>query len=207
MGPLGGLLGASWGFLGASRGRGLEMSVRVPRLGTLLEPSWGPLGPSWRPLGPSRSPLGQFCCSLGSLLGRLGAILRAFPAVLERERPNPFKNLRRNARTPNSFKHLGNIDACCVGGFPRAQVRHVRIRHPCSFFLIIFHAVSLWTILRHLSRTRVSALGVHVPKDFAFRDKKRGRPDCSLNVGESREAIFEQLCERQRGSKLEAGLP
>eukprot|EP00959_Pyramimonas_sp_CCMP1952_P419602 8788847-Pyramimonas_sp.AAC.1 len=35
-------LGASWGFFGASWGP--LGSVRVPRLGTLLEPSWGPLG-------------------------------------------------------------------------------------------------------------------------------------------------------------------
>ena len=37
----GGLLGASWG-------RGPEKSARVPRLGPLLEPSWGPLGPKSR---------------------------------------------------------------------------------------------------------------------------------------------------------------
>ena len=65
LGPLGGLLGASWFLLGASRGRGLEMSVLVPRPGTLLEPSWGPLGPSWRRLGPSLGPPSQPVCSKG----------------------------------------------------------------------------------------------------------------------------------------------
>ena len=69
MEPLGasfGRLGASWGLLGASWGGRLGFSVRVPPLGPLLGPSWGPLGPSWGALG------GLFG-GLGGLLGRLGA--------------------------------------------------------------------------------------------------------------------------------------
>ena len=74
-------MGASWGFLGTSRGGKLERSVRdalwapfwgrlgallvylgrllgclgalLRRLGALLEPSWVVLGRSWRPLGSS----------------------------------------------------------------------------------------------------------------------------------------------------------
>eukprot|EP00959_Pyramimonas_sp_CCMP1952_P420678 8811938-Pyramimonas_sp.AAC.1 len=49
------------------------MSVRVPRLVPLLEPSWEPLRPSWRPLGLSWGPLGPFW-----------ALLEASWAVLER---------------------------------------------------------------------------------------------------------------------------
>ena len=45
------------------------MSVRVPPLGPLLGPSWGPLGPCGGPLG--------------GLLGHLGAILGASWAVLD----------------------------------------------------------------------------------------------------------------------------
>ena len=41
-----GLLGASWGLLEASWGGRFGFSVRVPPLGPLLGPSWGPLGPS-----------------------------------------------------------------------------------------------------------------------------------------------------------------
>eukprot|EP00959_Pyramimonas_sp_CCMP1952_P275895 5766701-Pyramimonas_sp.AAC.1 len=47
------------------------MSVRVPRLGIFLEPSWWPHRPSWRPLGLSRGSLEEFRVSLGGLLGCL----------------------------------------------------------------------------------------------------------------------------------------
>ena len=73
------------------------MAVRVPRLGSLLEPSWGPIGPSWRPLGQSWGHLGPFGGPLGDLSGRLGAVLWASWGVLERrklkmrERQNPSK--------------------------------------------------------------------------------------------------------------------
>ena len=103
LGPLGGLLGASWFLLGASRGRGLEMSVLVPRPGTLLEPSWGPLGPSWRRLGPSWGPLGPLWVPPGSLWGRLRAIWGASWAVLERREAE-------EARTPKSFKNRLEIN-------------------------------------------------------------------------------------------------
>ena len=90
-GPLGSLLGLFWGlfgasggFLGACRGlwgaclgRRLEMSVQVPPLGSLLEPSWGSLGPSWGFLGPSWGSLGPSLSRLGGISGRLGAILGA----------------------------------------------------------------------------------------------------------------------------------
>eukprot|EP00959_Pyramimonas_sp_CCMP1952_P334395 7003026-Pyramimonas_sp.AAC.1 len=56
------------------------MSVRVPRLGTLLEPSWVPRGLSWRHLGavlgPSWAILGTSWRTLGrpgGPWGRLGA--------------------------------------------------------------------------------------------------------------------------------------
>ena len=84
-GPFRGLLGASWGLLGASSGEDVEMAVRVPRLGPLLEPSWGPLGPPWMPLGP-------FWGALGDLLGRLGAVFGGSWAVLERRK---LENARR----------------------------------------------------------------------------------------------------------------
>eukprot|EP00959_Pyramimonas_sp_CCMP1952_P002832 58554-Pyramimonas_sp.AAC.1 len=68
------------------------MTVRVPRLGALLEPSWGPLRLSWRPLG--------------GLLGHLGAVLGASWPVLERREAD-------KARTPKSFKKLTEIDDFC----------------------------------------------------------------------------------------------
>eukprot|EP00959_Pyramimonas_sp_CCMP1952_P124471 2602853-Pyramimonas_sp.AAC.1 len=46
------------------------MSVRLPNLGSLMEPSWGTLGRSWRPLGPSWG-------HLGAPSGRFGALLEA----------------------------------------------------------------------------------------------------------------------------------
>ena len=61
-GPLGGLVGASWEPL-RPRAR------RVPRLGTLLEPSWGPLGPSW-------GGLGGYMCRLGASGGRKGEFVK-----------------------------------------------------------------------------------------------------------------------------------
>eukprot|EP00959_Pyramimonas_sp_CCMP1952_P415968 8715169-Pyramimonas_sp.AAC.2 len=73
------------------------MSGRVPHLGTLLEPSWAPLGPSWRRLGPSLRFLGPFWDPLGGLLGRLRAILGASWRVLERREGE-------ESRTPKSFK-------------------------------------------------------------------------------------------------------
>ena len=90
------------------------MSVRAPRLGTLLEPSCGPLGPHWRPLGPSWGalgpswgPLASLWGSLGGLLGYLGAILGAYWAVLEcRE--------AEKARTPKSFKNHWRINDFCL---------------------------------------------------------------------------------------------
>ena len=85
------------------------MSVRVPRLGSLLEPSWGPLGPSWRPLGPSWGPLGLFWGSLGGLLGYVGAIFGASWAVVERREAE-------KARTPKSFKNLRKINDLCLLG-------------------------------------------------------------------------------------------
>ena len=58
--PPEGLLGACWWSRGSSRGRGLEIFVRVPPLGgpswTLLEAllgaSWAVLGRYWKPFGP-----------------------------------------------------------------------------------------------------------------------------------------------------------
>ena len=82
--------------------RGLKLSLRVPRLGTLLEPSWGRLGPSWRPLVPSWGPLGSFWGPLGGLLGHLGPILGSSWAVLERREAE-------KAKTPKSFKHQRKI--------------------------------------------------------------------------------------------------
>ena len=79
------------------------MSVLVPRPGTLLEPSWGPLGPSWRRLGPSWGPLGPLWVPPGSLRGRLRAIWGASWAVLERREAE-------EARTPKSFKNRLEIN-------------------------------------------------------------------------------------------------
>ena len=84
-----GLLGASWGLLEASWGGRLGFSVRVPPLGPLFGPSWGPLGPSWG--------------ALEALLGRLGALLGAFWAVLERRDDE-------KARTLKSFKDPREIN-------------------------------------------------------------------------------------------------
>eukprot|EP00959_Pyramimonas_sp_CCMP1952_P399300 8366678-Pyramimonas_sp.AAC.1 len=64
VGPLGGLLGAPCGLLGASRGRGLEMPARVPRLGT-------------RRLGGLLGRLGGLLGSPGALFGCSGALLEA----------------------------------------------------------------------------------------------------------------------------------
>ena len=99
--PFGGLLGASWGLLGTSRGGELEMSVRVPPVGPFLGPSWGPLGPSWRAravLGPSWGRLGlswgppvalsglswERWGPPGSVLGRPGAPWGRLGALLGR---------------------------------------------------------------------------------------------------------------------------
>ena len=88
-----GLLGASWGLLevscgilGASWGGSLELSVRVPPLGPLLWPSWGPLERAWAPLGPFSGPFGPSWGPLGGLLGRPRAVLGAPGAVLERRK-------------------------------------------------------------------------------------------------------------------------
>ena len=88
------------------------MSVRVPRLGPLLEPSWGPLGPSWRRLGPSWVSLGPFWGPVGGLLDSLGAILGAFWAVLERREAE-------KAKTPKSFKHLKSMNFASWGPLGR----------------------------------------------------------------------------------------
>eukprot|EP00959_Pyramimonas_sp_CCMP1952_P389804 8168811-Pyramimonas_sp.AAC.1 len=74
------------------------MSVRVPRPGPLLGPSWGPLGPPWGPLGPSRRPPGPSWSTLGGLQGRIGLIFGASWAVLERGRADM-------ARTRTRFKN------------------------------------------------------------------------------------------------------
>ena len=85
------------------------MSVRVPCLGPLLEPSGGLLGPSWRPLGSSWGPLGPSWGLLGGLWGRLGAILGASGAVAERREAE-------NAEAPKTFKNHPKINEFCLLG-------------------------------------------------------------------------------------------
>ena len=86
LGPLSGLLGPLWGFLracwrsrGSPWGGGLEISVRVPPLGPLLEPFWAVVGASWAVLVPSWAVLGlswgllrPSWSDIGGLLSRLG---------------------------------------------------------------------------------------------------------------------------------------
>ena len=75
LGPLGGLLGASWALLGVSWGplgaEGSKCRLEFPLSGV----SWGPLRPSWGPLGQSRGRLGPFGGAFGSRLGCPGAVL------------------------------------------------------------------------------------------------------------------------------------
>jgi len=75
--PLLGLLGASWGSLGASRGllkaEGWICQCLVSR--------WGPFGAR---LGGLLGRLGWLLGRLGALLGRLGTVLEASWAVLGR---------------------------------------------------------------------------------------------------------------------------
>ena len=91
-GPLGGLLGASWGPLGASWGplrallgppgapetRKLDFWIFWPPLGPVLGPFWAVVGafwavlaPSWAILGASWERLGLFWDGLRGLLDRL----------------------------------------------------------------------------------------------------------------------------------------
>ena len=79
------------------------MSVRVPSLGPLLQPSSSPLGPSWAPLGPFWGPLGPSWDLLGDLLGRLGAVLGASWAIFERRKPE-------KARKPSTLKTVMKIN-------------------------------------------------------------------------------------------------
>ena len=76
---------ASWGILGASSGRRVDLLVCVPALGPLLGPSGGYLGLSWAPLSPFTGPLGPSWDPLRGLSGRLG-LLGAHGAILERRK-------------------------------------------------------------------------------------------------------------------------
>ena len=120
-GPLWGLLGASWGLLGASWGpleaswglledKRLETSVRVPRLGPLLEPSWKPFGPSWGPHGPywgSLGPSGGHLGRLGALWGRLGSLLGRLGSFLDRSGPVPAQfGVQNGIQTPSEYARL-----------------------------------------------------------------------------------------------------
>ena len=73
LGPLRGFLGAFWRARGSSWGGGLELSIRVPLLGS----SWGPLGVLLGRLRLSWDPFGQYWVPLGGLLGCLGTNLGA----------------------------------------------------------------------------------------------------------------------------------
>ena len=116
VGPLGGLLEASWGHiggvlggfrallacltpseavLGASRGR---FGALLERFRAVLGPSWENLGRSWGPLGPTWGPL-------GGLMGCLGPTLEASWAILGGRKP-------KQTRTSQSFNNLRKI-----GGF------------------------------------------------------------------------------------------
>eukprot|EP00959_Pyramimonas_sp_CCMP1952_P344594 7217253-Pyramimonas_sp.AAC.1 len=64
------------------------MSVRVPRLGPLLGPSWEPLWPSWKPLVLSRGPLGPLWALLEGYGGALGGLLGYVGAILEASGPS-----------------------------------------------------------------------------------------------------------------------
>ena len=82
------------------------MSVRVPRLGSLLEPSWGPLwavlGASWAVFGPSGGPLEPSWGGLRGLWGRLGA-----SGSRKSENPKkPSKTIDKSMIFP-SLGHLG----------------------------------------------------------------------------------------------------
>ena len=95
------------------------MPVRVPRLGSLLEPFWGPLRLSWRPLGRYWGPLASFWSPLGGLLGHLEAVLGASWPVLERREAD-------KARMPKSIKNLREMhDFCPLGPSWECPWRHL----------------------------------------------------------------------------------
>ena len=73
LGPLGRLLGASWGLFMASWG---PLGPSWGPLGALLGAFWALLGASWGPLGPSWGPLGG---TLGGSWALLGASSRSTP--------------------------------------------------------------------------------------------------------------------------------
>ena len=99
-GPLGGVLGASWGALGGDARRserevvlGGVLGPPSGRLGPLLGPSWGHLGailgPSWGLLGPSWGHLGPSCALLGPSWRQFGRLKSESDGVRK-----TYKNLR-----------------------------------------------------------------------------------------------------------------